>query len=304
MPTWDKILDGTRKFTPEALLEKYISSLHKFTGRTVILYFSAFTLPKPPASTSFLSIVDQDMQGFMTCSNGVDKESLDLILHTPGGDYEATKRIISYLHSTYKHIRVFIPHMAMSGGTLIACAADEIYMGPYSSLGPTDPQVFVGNKYVPAGAIIKEFYKAFEETAEDPRKVILWRERLNLIPPGLINSLETMLKNSKEYLKEILLKRNLKDKDKHFVEKIAQILNEHSYHSSHGRGIDLNTAEEIGLNVKDLSQNKELEDKVLSIYHAASIALSSASAYKIIINHLKRKFVMHNLLPANNPNNI
>ena len=44
-----------------------------------------------------------------------------------------------YLLSIDKHIHVFIHHMAMSGGTLMACAADEIYMGPYSSLGPTDP---------------------------------------------------------------------------------------------------------------------------------------------------------------------
>jgi ClpP class serine protease len=81
----------------------------------------------------------------MTCSKGTKKDCLDLVVHSPGGDYEATKRIIHYLREVYQRIRAFVPHMAMSGATLIACAADEIYMGPYSSLGPTDSQVFIGS---------------------------------------------------------------------------------------------------------------------------------------------------------------
>lgn len=89
------------------------------------------------------------MQGFMTCSKGVDKNNLDLLLHTPGGSMEATKEIISYLHQTFKNIRVIVPIKAMSGGTMIACAANEILMGPYSHLGPTDPQIQLGDNFVP-----------------------------------------------------------------------------------------------------------------------------------------------------------
>ena len=139
MPTWDKILKEVQDLSPVKIFEKYITALSRKTNRTTICYMSAFSVIKPPVPSPFHAIIDQDIQGFMTCSKDVDKNKLDLILHTAGGDYEATKRIINYLHETYKHIRVFVPHMAMSGGTLIACAADEIYMGPYSSLGPTDP---------------------------------------------------------------------------------------------------------------------------------------------------------------------
>jgi hypothetical protein len=49
------------------------------------------------------------MQGFMTCSNKVKKETLDLILHAPGGDLEATKRIITYLRKIYKEINPSLP---------------------------------------------------------------------------------------------------------------------------------------------------------------------------------------------------
>jgi hypothetical protein len=122
MPTWDKILGEVERLNPLTVVEKYVHTMSEHTGRTSICYMTAFTAIKPPVPQPFHSIIDQDMQGLMTCVKDTDKNSLDLILHTPGGDYEATKRIISYLQNIYKNIRVFIPHMAMSGGTLIACA--------------------------------------------------------------------------------------------------------------------------------------------------------------------------------------
>jgi len=125
MPTWDKVLQEVdEQLNALRVLEKYVEQLHSQTERTVICYMSAFSIIKPPVPSPFHAVIDQDLQGFMTCAKDTDKNSLDLIIHTPGGDYEATKRIISYLHSTYKHIRVFVPHLAMSGGTLMACAAD------------------------------------------------------------------------------------------------------------------------------------------------------------------------------------
>ncbi len=149
MPTWDKILEEVDKLNPLTYLKDCMDQLFKSTGRTTISYMSAFSVIKPPVPSPFHSVIDQDIQGFMTCVQGTDKSALDLIIHTPGGDYEATKRIISYLHQTFPNIRVIIPHLAMSGGTLIACASDEILMGPYSSMGPTDPQFFLKEGYIP-----------------------------------------------------------------------------------------------------------------------------------------------------------
>ena len=175
MPAWDKILNEFQSHSPANLLDKYLKALSRRTNRTTICYMTAFSIVKKyQVPSPYYTIIDQDMQGFMTCSRGTNKSTLDLILHLPGGDYEATKRIISYLHSTYGHIRVFIPHMAFSGGTLIACAADEIYMGPYSSLGPTDPQVFLKNELVPAHAVTEEVEMAFSEVKDDPKRNLLW----------------------------------------------------------------------------------------------------------------------------------
>lgn len=66
---------------------------------------------------------------------------IDLILHTPGGLVLATQQIAAALKSHPGKVTVLIPHYAMSGGTLLALAADEILMDPNAVLGPVDPQV-------------------------------------------------------------------------------------------------------------------------------------------------------------------
>lgn len=67
--------------------------------------------------------------------------ALDVVLHTPGGLYLAATQIARALSGHKGKVTVFVPHYAMSGGTLIALAADEIMMCRHSVLGPLDPQV-------------------------------------------------------------------------------------------------------------------------------------------------------------------
>lgn len=76
---------------------------------------------------------------------------IDLILHTPGGLVLATEQIARALIRHRAKVTVFVPHYAMSGGTMLALAADEITMDANAVLGPVDPQL--GN--FPAASIIK-----------------------------------------------------------------------------------------------------------------------------------------------------
>ena len=66
---------------------------------------------------------------------------IDLILHTPGGLVLATEQIANALKNHQAKVTVLIPHYAMSGGTLLALAADEILMDENAVIGPVDPQV-------------------------------------------------------------------------------------------------------------------------------------------------------------------
>jgi len=76
---------------------------------------------------------------------------IDLIIHTPGGLVLAAGQIAHALRRHRAKVTVFVPHYAMSGGTLLALAADEIVMDPNAVLGPVDPQI--GD--MPAASIIK-----------------------------------------------------------------------------------------------------------------------------------------------------
>jgi ClpP class serine protease len=76
---------------------------------------------------------------------------IDIILHTPGGLVIAAEQIAQALLRHPGKVTVFVPHYAMSGGTLIALAADEIVMAENAVLGPVDPQL---GQY-PAASILK-----------------------------------------------------------------------------------------------------------------------------------------------------
>ncbi|MEA2937978.1 MAG: hypothetical protein QOC56_1482 [Alphaproteobacteria bacterium] len=66
---------------------------------------------------------------------------LDIVLHTPGGVVLAALQIARAIHEHKAKVTVFVPHYAMSGGTLIALAAEEIVMSKHAVLGPIDPQL-------------------------------------------------------------------------------------------------------------------------------------------------------------------
>ena len=98
----------------------------------------------------FLSI-DESEKILRVIRKTSDDTPIDLIIHTPGGLLLAAEQIANALKAHPAKVSVMVPHFAMSGGTLITLAADEIYMDPNAVLGPIDPQI---SKY-PAASIIK-----------------------------------------------------------------------------------------------------------------------------------------------------
>ncbi|MCD6428795.1 MAG: ATP-dependent Clp protease proteolytic subunit [Desulfurococcales archaeon] len=79
-----------------------------------------------------------------------------LVIHTPGGLVLAASQIARALKAHPAKKVVVVPHYAMSGGTLIALAADEIIMDPNATLGPLDPQLMGPNSiYLPAPSVLK-----------------------------------------------------------------------------------------------------------------------------------------------------
>jgi ClpP class serine protease len=97
-----------------------------------------------------------------------DDVPLDLVLHTPGGLVLAALQIAKAVREHKGKVTVFVPHYAMSGGTLIALAADEIVMCEHSVLGPIDPQL--GDS--PAASLISVIEKKPVAKIEDRTLVL------------------------------------------------------------------------------------------------------------------------------------
>ena len=94
----------------------------------------------------------EDSEAILRAIQMTDKDvPIDLIMHTPGGLVLAAEQIAFALQKHPAKVTVFVPHYAMSGGTLVALAADEIVMSENAVLGPVDPQL--GQH--PAASILK-----------------------------------------------------------------------------------------------------------------------------------------------------
>ena len=195
MPSWGGILHELAQLvgkTPaphDLVRRKYLATAYQLTKRATILYASKWTQADPNVPVSLITVAEHDMQGLMEVLHGVKEKELDLILHSPGGSLSAAEAIVKYLRSKFDHIRVIIPHAAMSAASMIACAADEIVMGKHSFMGPIDPQLTLntslGSRMVPADAILSQFRMAQQECA-DPKKLTAWLPMLNQYGPDLL----------------------------------------------------------------------------------------------------------------------
>lgn len=286
MPNWKDILDELREQggTHDIIRRKYLLKLHELTGRNVIAYYSGFLQKKIRELQGELGINDNDKNGFMTTIHKLDSsKGLDLILHTLGGEVAATESIIDYLTKKFDDIRIIVPQLAMSGGTMIACAGNKIVMGKQSSLGPIDPQ-FNG---LPAHGILEEFKQAHDEIKKDNSKIAVWQPIIAKYHPTLIGECQKAVEWSKVIAKNALEKRMLKDNPnkKKIVAKILKELTSHSITLSHSRHLSDEKCKELGLVVESLEDNQDFQDAILTIHHAFMHTLTATPAFKIIENH-------------------
>jgi ClpP class serine protease len=94
----------------------------------------------------------EDAQTIIAAIKGTPEDMpIDFVIHTPGGLVLAAMQIARAVEAHKAKVTVYVPVYAMSGGTLIALAADEIVLGEFSVLGPIDPQI----AGLPAASIVK-----------------------------------------------------------------------------------------------------------------------------------------------------
>lgn len=292
MPNWNEVIleindvNQTQGVNPfDVVRRKYLKQIHDITGRNVIAYYSGW-LQKPMAADT--AVNDKDKSGFMLAIHKLDKtKGLDLLLHTPGGDIAATESLVDYLYSIFdKDIRVIVPQISMSAGTMIALCSKEIIMGKHSNLGPIDPQ-FNG---VACQAVVNEFKQAVADIQQNPSSAILWQTIISKYHPTFLGACQQAIEWS-ERMVSTWLKHNMCDGNIEKVERILKTFSNHQEQKSHARHIPKKECIEAGLTISDLENDQDLQDAVLTTHHMYFHTFSNTTAVKFIENHLGVAYV-------------
>ncbi len=161
-----------------------------------------------------------------------DNMPIDLVLHTPGGIVLASEQIACALKRHPAKITVFVPHYAMSGGTLIALAADEILMDANAVLGPVDPQINIGwQNQLPAVSILAALKES--NPNRDDQTLILGdvaKKAVRQVNAVVFNLLEGKMATSR-------------------AKKLAKLLSEGQW--THDYPINVSELKKLGLPVKE-----------------------------------------------------
>ena len=299
MPTWSDLQDQVNALPPDRrgdfIAEKAREStslIGQRTGRNVLYYASSF-LQKPQVPSLFTAINMEDINGFMAGVHGHDfNKGLLLILHTPGGMGEAAQTIVDYLRSKFADIHVLVPTYAMSAGTMIALGCDRIIMGRQSQLGPTDPQLIVGNRSFSAHSIVEQFEEAKRDISSNPVLAHAWAPVLRSFGPALLQEARKSITYGQSLVRD-WLQRYMFSAHRD-AGSLADGVAEHfggNAHGSHGRRIDRDEARRHLLDVIDLEDDQELQEDVLTLYHLSTIAFEMGPAAKSVMSSNNRLWI-------------
>jgi ClpP class serine protease len=153
---------------------------------------------------------------------------LDIVLHTPGGLVLAALQIARAIHKHRGKVTAFVPHYAMSGGTLTALAATEIVMSEYAVIGPVDPQL---GRY-PGASILKAVARKPVDKVSD-RTLIL------------ADQAEKAMTQVRDSVRELLANKSPSNK----VEELIRLLADGTW--THDHPITYETAKSFGLPVRN-----------------------------------------------------
>ena len=292
MPAWidTKNEIANRNNDYDTVRRERIGAVEALTGRPLIIYSTAFLEnEKVKASRGEVGIDNYDPVGIDEVISVIEGENLDILIHSPGGSPEAAEAIVSLLRSRFNSIRFLVPHMAKSAATMICCAGDEILMDNRSELGPIDPQMQLirGDNVVigaPAQAIIKQFDKAKESLAKNPKEMAAWLPILQPLGPSLLTECENANNLSYELVLNWLKEYMFRDEDEkdELSEEVAKFLSMSENHLSHGRRVGIEKLKELHVKIIDLREYNDLRNAIWNLYLSIMITLQDTSAFKII----------------------
>lgn len=244
--------------------KKLIKKIQRLTDNAKLITYTA----NPNVSPNFIDHNDIRFFSDLLQSTG-DTENLILMLNSPGGQANMAEKLAKMCRDYCKGFRVLVPNYAMSAATMIALASDAIMMGYLSSIGPIDPQTRVVTprgdfQFIPAQSYIDSFKGLVQQIigGVPPKALIPSLQQLN---PPIIGVCFKAIESSKKFAEEWLLRYMLKN-DPSKAKEIAEALSDVNRWLSHGKNIDCNMAEELGLVIEKIPKNSELWRAVWDLF--------------------------------------
>ena len=299
MPSWSDLQNELSGIDPKQRGDHIAARSRELTGLLAerhgcnVIYYASGFLQKPQIPGLFTSINMEDINGFMAGVHGLDfRKKLLLILHTPGGLAEGAQTIVAYLRSKFSAIDVVVPTYAMSAGTMIALGCDQIIMGRQSQLGPTDPQLIVGDRPFSAHSIVEQFQEARNDISGNPVLAHAWAPVLRSFGPALLQEAQRSIQYGQTLVRDWLCQYMFSELDD--AEAVSGRVAKHfggNQHGSHGRRIDRDEARRHRLEVVDLEDDQNLQEAVLTLYHVSTIAFEMGPAVKTVMSSNGRLWV-------------
>ncbi len=232
---------------------------------------------------------------------GARVQELDLLLHTYGGDPNASYRIIQAIRELAERVNVLVPFHAYSGGTLICLGTDKILLGAYAALSPIDITLsyenpIEGDNDIPLICIDKyvEFTKYCKDVLEQQKDKYTKVEEpllLKLVDEiGVIKIAEYFRERelTKYYAQLLLMDYMFKENPDKSI--ITGICNDLVFQSpSHEFEIDYNIAKRINLNVERMP--KDLSDKTKKLIKNLEMATLSGEICMSIMGYYRIPFI-------------
>ena len=271
--------------------KKQLAEISKRRGRDVLVFAADLAKGGGPLT----SINYSDLLPINDQLENLHGDKLDLILESPGGSGEVAEDIIRLLRERYKEIAVIVPGWAKSAATIMAMAADEILMGPASSLGPIDAQMGWQGKVFSAHALLEGFSKIKQEVVETGQLNKAYIPILQGISPGELQSAQNALDFAKTLVKQWLAKYKFKNWDVHAstgakvtdadresrADEIAGRLCNHGEWLTHARSLKIDDLEGMRLRITDFSKDANLAEPIRRYHTLLQMAFSGTNIYKV-----------------------
>jgi len=214
--------------------------------KPLIIYASKFVDVSIQGAPILIDINDVD--GFTDLVNHIDdSDSIDVLIHSPGGRPDATERIVYILRSRFKEVNFLIPHSAYSAATMLALSGNNIILHPSATLGPIDPQI----NGTPARSIKRGFEKVKKIIMEEgPEALPAYIPLIEKYSLDLLELCEDSEKLSKELVRTWLKLYMFKGKSNVSISRAVNYFSNYDKHLMHSRPLVFDKLKSLKLNIQ------------------------------------------------------